>query len=900
MLKKYDKIINKINSFDYGGLHDSHLFDEINTSRSELLEDKPSEEIIAKVFAVIREVIDRRLGIWKLFDRDLYMEPLQETYALVSDKRASLDDSHIHLDAPFYSSVRDIRKPEDGLTFWVYDVQLIGALALYDGKIGEMGTGEGKTVVAVFPASIWALSGKKVHIATVNDYLALRDCNWMAPVYRFLGLEVDCVLSYMPDAERRQSYKADVVYGNNYEFGFDYLRDNVKDSIEDRVQGKLEYVIIDEIDSILMDEATTPLVISSAPMDKTTGYWKLKPVVENLITEQDKLVERLLSEIEGETDSRIKSIKLIQITKADPWNQILHDYLSKDKNLFKRMRKVWSEFATARSEHKLEEGLFYVVDEKNRTVKLTERGINLVELKLGQKFMTVYGEELRNFLQILRAYILYRKDEDYIVQNGRIIIVDEFTGRLAFGKKYEEGLHQAIECKEGLEITPENQVVGSITHPNYFRLYKKMTGMTATAHTEAEEFRKLYKLDVARIPPNKPVIRTDLPDRFFRTEEEKLHTIVDEVEKYHELGHPILVGTRSVEKSERLSGLLSQSGIQHNVLNAKNHAQEADIIKRAGRIGAVTIATNMAGRGTDIRLEDARRGLHVIGSERHGARRIDHQLIGRSGRQGDPGSSQFFISLQDDIFRIFGREEMSALVKAFDQSRNDDLERLIRKAQKSSEEASYQIRRYLNERDNVFDKQRKTIYNMREEALTEEWTSERIMSLIDDYVSDLMERQIKPNSPLDEQKFNEFIKHFADNFDVHVKDVNIDMPLDDLKRLILEAFEKTYRAREAIFGSEFSCKLAKAAMMESLEVAWIEYLSSQSEFDKALSLRSYVKGNTLTDYRLESSRMFQDLVLSIKREALKDIFTYPLPKKAVLTMLKNAISGQVEDLLSEL
>ncbi len=922
VVKKYHKTVQAINSFDFSGLDDADLVEAVNRLKADRMSALP------ELFAIVREVIDRRLGIWKLFDDTEGAHasaPLQRACDIVREKRGTVDDSQIHLEASFYRSVREMRQSGDGLTFWPYDVQLMGALALCEGKIAEMGTGEGKTVVAVFPACLWALSGKKVHIATVNDYLALRDCEWMEPVFRFMGLDVDCVLSHTPDAERRQAYKADVVYGNNYEFGFDYLRDNVKNNLKNRVQSKLEYVIIDEVDSILMDEATTPLIISSAPEERGNSYWKLKPTVELLLEKQSELVEQLFGEMEAEVDSQMRSIKLVQIAKADPWDAGLLDYFSKNKNAVKGMRSVQSKFVAARSEYKLEEKLFYVVDERSRTVNLTEQGMELVERELGSGFMILEEisekippgpplqggkigergtEELRNFMQLLRAYVLHWKDEDYIVSNGGITIVDEFTGRLAFGKKYEEGLHQAIECKEGLQITPENRVVGRITHPNYFRLYEKMVGMTATAHTEAEEFKRLYKLEVIRVPTNEPVIREDLPDRFYRTEEEKLEGIIDEIEEYHNLEKPVLVGTRSVEKSERLSALLGQRGISHNVLNARNHAQEAEIIRDAGQPHVVTIATNMAGRGTDIALGDPKLGLHVIGSERHSARRIDHQLRGRSGRQGDPGSSRFHLSLQDELFRVFGRGEMSAMVKAFERGHNADkmsalpgLARLVRRAQRTSEETSYDIRKRLIQRDDVTDKQRKTIYRMRQEALASDWTKERVQSLIADYMQDIVDS----DELVDEASLTELRTRCMNDFGVRIPKLDSVISMEEIKEAIAEAFGKTYDRRESVLGTEFSGKLGRAAMLEALETSWADYLSFQSEFDRSMSLRSYVKGSTLADYRLESTRLFEDLLASVRQESLKDIFTYPLPGEKTDSVhwarSPKPISKQIEELV---
>lgn len=913
--RKYSKIIQTINSFDFSEFSDSELSETAGKLRAALCDGKAPDDILPEVFAIIREVIDRRLGIWKLFDNESEDRkagahigaPLQRGLDIVKEKRKSVDDFNIHLDAAFYNEVRELRHPGDGLIFWPFDVQLMGALALYEGKIVEMGTGEGKTVVAVFPACIWALMGKKVHIATVNDYLSLRDCLWMAPVYRFLGLSVDCVLSHMSDSERRQAYRADIIYGNNYEFGFDYLRDNIKNRLEDRVQSKLEHVIIDEIDSILMDEATTPLIISGIPERRSNNYWKLKPTIELLLKKQDELVEQLLDELEKEKDSRSRSIKLLQVTKADPWNQRLLDYLSENRNASKEIRSIQGKFAAARSEYKLEDELFYVVDEGSRTVALTESGIALVEKELGSGFVAPEKihllknggtEELRNFMQLLRAYVLHRKDEDYIIHDGGIIIVDEFTGRLAFGKKYEEGLHQAIECKEGLQITPENRVEGRITHPNYFRLYEKMAGMTATAYTEAVEFKKLYKLEVIRIPTNKQVIRDDLPDRFYRTEEEKLEGIIGEIKEYRGQGHPVLVGTRSVEKSEHLSAILAEEGIPHNTLNARNHAQEAEIIKDAGQQRSVTIATNMAGRGTDIVLENPGRGLHIIGSERHGARRIDHQLIGRSGRQGDPGSSRFHLSLQDDLFRIFGKAEMAAIVKAYDRNENGDLARLTRQAQRKSEETSYYIRRHLIERDDIIDIQRKIIYGMRHEILSAGWTREKAQSLIGNYVHDIL----SIDEMHDEASPEKLKKRCMDDFSVRIPEIDAFMSPEKVAEIVTKVFEETYDRRESALGVEFSRKLGQAIMLEALETSWADFLSFQSEFDRSLTLRSHVRGNTQTDYRLEASELFKDLLASIRSTVLIDIFTYPLPgekKDSVRwTTDLRPISKQVKDLLS--
>ncbi|HGJ65386.1 TPA: preprotein translocase subunit SecA [bacterium] len=908
MLKKYQHTIKEINRFDFANYDDNNLL-----NRFRQLKNQSNSEI----FAIIKEAVDRRLGIWKIFDNDLPnhldIKEIKEIYNIVREKRKLIDDEKIHLDALFYKKVRELRKLNDKLEFMPFDVQLMGGLALLDGKIAEMGTGEGKTVAAIFPACIWALNGKKVHIATVNDYLALRDCIWMSPVYRFFGFEVDCILSYMQDDERRKSYKADIVYGNNYEFGFDYLRDNLKNRLSDRVQGKLEYVIIDEIDSILMDEAATPLIISGAPNDSTSDYWKFKDIIEALIARQKEIVEDLFKEFETENDSEIKIIRLIQIKMADQSNEKLHNYLSNNKDLIKEINAIHGKFIAGRSEYKLEEDLLYILDEKHRTVKLTDLGIKFIEEKLWKDFFTLEfrtnqsfidgninvdqrkNEQIRNFLQLLRAYTLYRKDEDYIIINGNVIIVDEFTGRLAFGKKYEEGLHQAIECKEGLQITPENLVTGKITHPNYFRLYEKIAGMTATAHTEADEFKRLYKLEVIRIPTNKPVIRKDLPDKFYKTEEEKFGAILNDIKECYSEGIPVLIGTRSVEKSEHLSEMLKQNNIPHNVLNAKNHSEEAEIIKNAGQPYSVTIATNMAGRGTDIILgKDVKLGLYVIGTERHTTRRIDDQLIGRSGRQGDPGLSRFYLSLQDDLFRLFADDDKSQLVKAIENGQMTKIKALTRRAQRKSEETSYAMRKYLIEHDDVIDKQRRAIYKMREDILADNEVIKQLKSFIVDYVDSI----VPTNPPY--FSFSKIKDHIFQSLNVNISIRDFDnIEPESVKKFILDDFEKALVMREFAFGKDFFKKLTKAIMIEKLDTAWTDYLSYQSEFDNSIMLRSYVKENVIVDYRLESAKLFKDMLISLKYEILKSIFTYPLPdeKTDSVYRLNRQLSDQITKLL---
>jgi len=580
-----------------------------------------------------------------------------------------------------------------------FDVQLMGGVVLYQGKIAEMKTGEGKTLVATLPLYLIALEGKGAHLVTVNDYLAKRDATWMGPIYEFLGLTVAYLYNNMSFEERKRAYQADITYGTNNEFGFDYLRDNMAEDREFIVQRGHHYAIVDEVDSVLIDEARTPLIISGPADTASDLYYELNPLISNLVKRQKSIVNRYLKEAEemlksGNTEEAGK--RLLQAEKGDPKNKRLLK-LKEDPENIRLIQKTEFLYNQTKSISEIEEDLYYVIEEKGNTVTLTERGraalspsnpeklilqdftdklaeiekSNLPKEELLRKKAEIeeeylqMSEKLHIINQLLRAYTLYEIDVDYVIQNGKVVIVDEFTGRLMPGRRYGEGLHQAIEAKEGVSIQRDTQTLATITIQNYFRLYDKLAGMTGTADTEAEEFAKIYNLDVVVIPTNKPVIRKDYPDRIYRTSKEKWKAIADEIEECHKKGQPVLVGTISVEKSELLSKVLKKRGIKHEVLNAKYHEKEAQIIAKAGEKGAVTIATNMAGRGTDIKLGEGVRelgGLHIIGTERHEARRIDNQLRGRSGRQGDPGSSRFYLSLEDDLMRLFGSDKISGLM----------------------------------------------------------------------------------------------------------------------------------------------------------------------------------------------------------------------------------------------
>jgi preprotein translocase subunit SecA len=759
-----------------------------------------------------------------------------------------------------------------------YDVQLMGGIVLHQGKIAEMKTGEGKTLVATLPAYLNALTNKGVHIVTVNDYLAKRDTVWMGKIYHLLGLSVGCIVhdasylydpyykpeekkdssysffkvayEYLRPCSRKEAYLADVLYGTNNEFGFDYLRDNLVYDLNDKVQRPLHYAIIDEVDSILIDEARTPLIISVPEDESTELYYKLASLVKKLEPEKD-----------------------------------------------------------------------YNIDEKMRSVALTEKGQEKIIQWLGidpwqrANFSLIYHLEAA-----LRAEALFKEDRDYIIENGEIIIIDEFTGRKLYGRRYSEGLHQAIEAKAHVENHPEVKVkqesktLATITFQNYFRMYQKLAGMTGTALTEAEEFSKIYNLDVIVIPTNKPMIRIDLPDKIFQTEEEKWRAVVEEIKIRHKKGQPILVGTTSIEKNEKLSALLKREGIPHQVLNAKNHEKEGEIIAQAGKLYAVTVATNMAGRGVDIilggnptDLEEQKKvielgGLHVIGTERHEARRIDNQLRGRAGRQGDPGSSQFFISLEDDLIRIFGGEKLKKLMKSLNIPKelpieNKLISRLIEEAQKKVEGLNFDIRKHLLEYDDVLNKQRETIYRKRDEIL--EANHFKLKEMILKMVHEEIEKVVAFHTLTDDQnKWN--IKEISEVIETIIplsKNLNLEEALNDIRKQAGDRIADVY-ARDRII--KFLCELAHLAynelekkiteigkklnkenlieimernlLLQTIDYYWSNHLQIIEDLKSGINLRAYGQREPLVEYKKDSYRKFNELLNAIERQIVYTIY----------------------------
>ena len=688
-----------------------------------------------------------------------------------------------------------------------FDVQLIGGIVLHQGKIAEMKTGEGKTLVATMPAYLNALSGKGVHIVTVNDYLARRDTQWMGGIYRFLGLTVDTIVHGLDDGERRRAYGADITYGTNNEFGFDYLRDNMKFSLEDYVQRDFHYAIVDEVDSILVDEARTPLIISGPAEESTQLYYALNQVAKQLKNEQD-----------------------------------------------------------------------FTVDEKARSVLITEDGVAHAEklVNLPNLYDPQNIEVLHHLNAALKAHNLFKRDVDYIVKEGEVLIVDEFTGRLMPGRRYSDGLHQALEAKEGVKIENENQTLATITFQNYFRMYEKLAGMTGTADTEAEEFKKIYNLEVMVIPTHKKMIRMDHPDMIYRTEAEKYTAVVEDIKDCYQRGQPVLVGTTSIEKSEHLSRLLKREGIKHEVLNAKQHEKEAQIVAHAGQKGMLTIATNMAGRGTDIVLGEGvveRGGLYILGTERHESRRIDNQLRGRSGRQGDPGTSRFYLSLEDDLLRIFGSDRIKGLMGRLGMNDGEPIEHrlvsnAIEKAQKRVEGHNFDIRKHLLEYDDVMNKQREVIYAQRRQILGGTTLNEDVLEMATQLVEDIVEEYTANKLP-EEWDLKAMGDAIYRQFGFRVSLEGLD---GDLHDVLIDLVQQRLKAKAEEIGPEVFQQFQQMVMLQIVDNHWKEHLLSMDHLRDGIGLRGYAQVDPLREYQREGYDMFMDLIHRIEVDSVGTLF----------------------------
>lgn len=749
-IKKIRKIVEQqINPLEDGlkKLSDSSLANKTNEFKARLAKGETLDDILPEAFAVIREASRRVLGM-----------------------------RH-------------------------FDTQLIGGIILHRGNIAEMCTGEGKTLVATAPVYLNALEGKGVHVITVNDYLAKRDSEWMGQVYKFLGLSVGLIVHDLDFNQRKIAYNSDITYGTNNEFGFDYLRDNMVTSLDQMVQRPLHYCLIDEVDSILIDEARTPLIISGPGQKSTDAYYTVAKLVPQLKKEED-----------------------------------------------------------------------YTIDEKQKTVAPTEAGVAKMEKLLHvENLYDAENLELNHlFVQALRAQTMMTRDKDYVVKDGEVVIVDEFTGRLMYGRRYSDGLHQAIEAKEGLEVQRESQTLATITFQNYFRMYDKLAGMTGTAKTEEQEFIKIYGLPVLQVPTNKPIQRKDLPDVIFKNKRGKYKAVIKEVERRHVTGQPMLIGTTSIEQSEELSHMLDQANIPHSVLNAKYHEREAAIVALAGQKGAVTIATNMAGRGTDISLGEGVAelgGLAIIGTERHESRRIDNQLRGRAGRQGDPGSSQFFLSLEDDLLRIFGGDNIKSFMEKMGLEEDEPINsrmvsNAIQKAQKRVEARNFDIRKYVLEYDDVMNQQRKVVYDQRRKILEGEDMKDQILSMVDNIIEKGMETYADPKLYPEEWDFAGLLKYAEKYFlapgDLKLEEIE-DMSREEVEDKLKTMAHETYNAREESIGAPMMRELEKAVMLKVVDSKWMEHLDDMDMLKEGISLRSYGQRNPIVEYKVEAFDIFEEM-----------------------------------------
>jgi len=766
-----------------------------------------NEKELEKLEPIVEEINALESEMQALNDQELKAKT--EEFKSRHQNGESLDDLLVEA----FAVVREASQRATEAGFRHYDVQLLGGVVLHQGKIAEMKTGEGKTLAATLPVYLNALTGKGVHVVTVNDYLAERDSEWMGQIYRFLGMSVGVILSGMSPKERREAYNCDITYGTNNEFGFDYLRDNMANKKEDLVQREHHYAILDEVDSILIDEARTPLIISGPVQEKSSDYRKFNRVIPALKREED-----------------------------------------------------------------------YEIDEKNKLVTLTETGVDKAEKKLNVD--NLYSEEnfkLNHQLnQALKAHTLMKKDRDYIVKDGAVKIVDEFTGRVMEGRRYSEGLHQAIEAKEGVEVQKGSQTFAKITLQNFFRMYDKLAGMTGTAETEEEEFIKIYDMPVVVVPTNEPMIRDNMSDLVFTNTEAKYKNVIAEIKRLYKKGQPVLVGTADIENSEMLSQKLKRENVPHQVLNAKNHEREAEIIKDAGQKKSVTIATNMAGRGTDIVLGDGvveLDGLHVLGTERHESRRIDNQLRGRAGRQGDPGSSQFYVSLEDDLLRLFGSDKINGILDKLGVDEDQPVEHKmisnsIERAQQKVESRNFDIRKAILEYDDVLNKQREVIYEQRKTLLTTDELEEKIAGMLEQLLDDVLEMFMSDDLHPDEWDLEgmlEYLHGIGLAKDIEVSDLEAKERTEIKEKITLSSLGSYQNKREKIDSERFN-KIIKFLSLRVIDRKWMTHLDNMDELRQGIGLRAVGQKDPLTEYKFESFDMFNELTSSIREDIVKTAF----------------------------
>jgi len=803
-----------------------------------------------------------------------------------------------------------------------YDVQLIGGIVLHQGKIAEMATGEGKTLVATLPLYLNSLTGLGVHLITVNDYLAKRDSEWMGEVFRFHGLTVGVILNTMDSSQRQQQYACDITYGTNNEFGFDYLRDNMSVDKSQQVQRKHNFAIVDEVDSVLIDEARTPLIISG-PVDRDDQQFNdMRPRVERLFRLQKNMVATLVQQAEemlnSETGNDTEAgVLLFRASRGLPKNNKLTKVLS-DPSYKRLVQRTELEYLRekAKNMYIIDDELYFVIDEKGNQIDITEKGRE--ELAKGSGMEKEYfvlpdlGYEISKFEnddsisieekvkrkdilykkyseasdrihtinQLLKAYTLFEKDVEYVItEEGKIAIVDEFTGRVLPGRRYSDGLHQAIEAKENVKVERDSQTLATITLQNYFRMYNKLAGMTGTAETEEGEFFEIYKLEVVVIPSNKAISRDDQDDAVYRTKREKYNAIIEQIEELKKEGRPVLVGTTSVEVSETLSRMLKRKGVQHNVLNAKQHQKEAEVVQHAGELSAVTIATNMAGRGTDIKLGAGvkdKGGLYILGTERHESRRIDRQLRGRSGRQGDPGVSKFYLSLEDDLMRLFGSDRISSVmerigIKEGEVIQHPMISKSVERAQKKVEENNFAIRKRLLEYDNTMNSQREVIYSKRQKALQGDRLKSEILTQMEEYIDEIVEKHFEDVNVTGLRE--QLLQHFLVDFKVEPEEFE-KLGRDGLKSKIVDAALDFYKRKEEVLGSELMARLERYAVLSVIDHKWKEHLREMDDLKEGIGLRAYGQKDPLVEYKGEAFKLFVELLNQVRNESVSFAFKF--------------------------
>ncbi len=884
-VKKMQPLVDQINEFyaSLESLSDEELVAKTPEFRERLANGETLDDILPEAFAVVKDACRRHLGQrWEIVGQEIEWDMVH------------------------------------------FDVQLMGGIALHQGKIAEMATGEGKTLVATLSTYLNALSGDGVHIVTVNDYLARRDREWMGRIYEFLGLTVGVIQNQMHNDERRAQYECDVTFGTANEFGFDYLRDNMAQRAEDRVHRNFNYAIIDEVDSILIDEARTPLIISGQ-VESTVNdrYREMMPTVERLVRKQHSMINEMLARAEsliegGKSEDEYEAGSLLlAANRGAPKNKRLLKLL-KETGVKRLMTDVESAYMREKKLYEIDDRLYYYIDEREHTIALTDLGnsqfspeeqklfeipdlsTQLSELDADESLSAeerqkrtddIYrvhaerSEKVHAINQLLRAYSLYEKDVEYVLDEGKVMIVDEFTGRILPGRRYSDGLHQAIEAKEGVKIEAETQTLATVTLQNYFRMYDKLAGMTGTAETEAGEFWDIYKMDVTVIPTNMPCVRDDRDDHIYRTRREKYNAIIDEIKQAHNNGQPVLVGTISVEVSETLARMLKRQGIPHNVLNAKQHQREAEIVSNAGQAGSVTIATNMAGRGTDIKLGkgvvDAG-GLYVIGTERHESRRIDRQLRGRSGRQGDPGASQFFLSLEDDLMRLFGGDRLGSIMDRLGVQEGEVIKhkmvtKAIERAQKKVEAQNFAIRKHTLEYDDVMNVQRKWIYERRLAALERESIKDEVVELIEDVLDDIMyvycpEKEYPENWNL-AGLTEELRKTYLFNLQFKKEEIP-ELKREEVRENILKAIMHFYTQKEVAYGEDIMRQLERYAVLSTIDRHWRDHLMEIDELRTGINLRAYHggMGKPIDIYKREAFEIFQTMIGEIDKEIVGLVF----------------------------